>query len=126
MGLLLFPVNELRDDKPTRSHVRGMTLDKVGAVPLKVSIRFFWTTRSNATSAGGWMYDINDGDGTPLVEGLGLVLGTDMFKGYRYKAGIPDGQLFAFDTTLSGVEPSLLDFTEARVQLFYRPADEVV
>ena len=126
MGLLLFPVNELRDDKPTRSHVRSMTLDKVGRVPLKVSLRFFWTTRSNATSAGGWMVDINDGDGSPLVQGLGFVLSTDIFKGYRYLDSIPDGQLFAFDTTLSGVEPGLLDFIEGRVQLFYRPADEVV
>ncbi len=126
MGLTLFPVNELRDEKPTRSHVRDMTLDKIGGVPLKVSLRYFWTTRSNATPAGGWMYDIRDGDGSPLVEGLGLVLGTDMFKGYRYLDGIPDGQLFIFDTTLSGVEPGLLDFIEGRVQQFYRPADEVV
>ena len=83
MGLTQFQVNELRDDKPTRSHERAFTLDKAGAIPLKVILRFFWSTRSNATPTGGWFVDVKDADGEPIVVGLGVVVSANIFDGYR-------------------------------------------
>lgn len=127
MALRQYEVNQLENDAPQRSVIRALTLDTTGGVPLKVVLRFFWSTISEATGVGngGWMIDISDQDGNPLVLGLGFVLSTDIFNGYRHLAGIPDGQLFAFDTSLEGLEPGLEDFISGRVQLLYRPADEV-
>ncbi len=124
MGLKQYIVNEIvQDDRPERSRDSVLTLEEGGT---KLTIRFFWSTMSPATAEGGWMLDIKDDQGDPLVLGIGLVLSQDVFKGYRYLSGIPDGQLFAFDTSLTGVEPGLRDFIDGRVQMLYRPAAEVV
>jgi len=118
-----YPVNELIEDEPQRVVTRSFVLDEI-----KVTLRFFWTTRSDATGTdqGGWMVDVGDADGEPLVHGQGLVLSQDIFDGYRYIDGIPPGQLFIYDSSQQGIEPGLRDFIDGRVQLWYRPIAEVV
>lgn len=120
MPLDQYPVNFLENDEPGRSRESIFTLDGV-----RVTLRFFWNAR-DAMGAGAWNVDVKDEDGEKLIMGLGLALSVDIFEGYRYMDEIPGGQLFPFDTSLSGVEPGLSDFIDGRVQLLYRPAAEVV
>jgi hypothetical protein len=118
-----YPVNELEENEPQRVVTRSFKLDET-----KVTFRFYWSTRSDATGEdqGGWMVDIKDADGENLVMGQGLVLSQDLFDGYRHIAGIPGGQLFIYDSSQQGIEPGLRDFIDGRVQLWYRPEAEVV
>lgn len=120
MALSQYPVNFLSNGDPETSREGIYTLDD-----LKLTLRFFWNARDNG-GVGSWMVDVNTSEGEPLILGLGGALSVDIFDGYRYMSDIPGGQLFFFDTSLSGVEPTLSDFIDGRVQLLYRPAAEVV
>ena len=120
MALIQYPVNFLENEEPQRSRESIFTLDGK-----RITLRFFWNAL-DAFGAGAWNVDLKDEDGEPLVMGLGFALSVDIFDSYRYMDEIPGGQLFCFDTSLSGVEPGLSDFIDGRVQLLYRPEAEVV
>lgn len=87
-------------------------------------IRYRFKFAYNA-SADSWFMDIRDATDTVMVAGIRLVLGVDLLEPYKYMSGMPQGQLFCYDTSLAETEPGLTDF-DSRVVLLYRPAAEVV
>jgi hypothetical protein len=40
-----------------------------------------------------WAMTLGRGDGTPIISGIAVVTGTDLFRGYRYLDEVPPGEL---------------------------------
>lgn len=69
------------------------------------------------------VYDAND---TPIVCGLKLVSNTRLLKYYRYRAGVPAGELMVTSTTGDKSSPAIGDMADGgRCQLTYFTAAEV-
>lgn len=82
-------------------------------------LTFDWIGRS-----GSWALSIADAEEEEIVSGIAVRLGWPLlgrFVGSR----LPRGELFAIDTTGSGVEPGLGDLG-ARVALVYVEAEDFV
>jgi hypothetical protein len=71
-----------------------------------------------------WVMDVADAAGTALVYGIKLALGVDLLEPYKYMVGMPQGQLFIYDTSRADSEPGEDGF-DGRCALYYRPAAEV-
>lgn len=69
---------------------------------------------------GAWYLDTFDAAGDPLLLGLRLTLGRDKYAPYRYRPGMPQGQLHVIDTTGAGLQASSTDLG-SRVVLQYTP-----
>lgn len=65
-----------------------------------------------------WMLSIRAADGTPIAEGLKVVIGWPL---NRHVRGGPPGMLWAVDTTGAGTDPGLQDLG-SRVRLIYTDA----
>lgn len=59
------------------------------------SLEFAWNERD-----GAWFISLAQPDGTPLVSGLKLVTNRPLLRRFRYRVGLPPGELYAID--LSG------------------------
>lgn len=70
------------------------------------------------TTDGAWWIDLRKADGTPLVLGLKLSLGRNKLRRYRYRDGMPLGDLHVVDSSGFDVEPGR-DELGARVVLQY-------
>ena len=70
-----------------------------------------------------WMFDLRQSDDTPLLLGVPVVTGVDLFGAFD-DARLPAGQLFASDTLNQGLPPGRNDL-RGRTQLIYRPAADV-
>lgn len=53
---------------------------------------------------GSWRIDLYDAARVPLVLGTKLARGRDLWKRYRYKAGMPRGELYVVAVDASGGE----------------------
>lgn len=71
-----------------------------------------------------WTLDLENDDGTAIVQGLRVVEGVDLLAPHRWRPGVPPGQLYALDVRGSHTEPGRLDFS-ARIELRYRPEADV-
>jgi len=69
-----------------------------------------------------WYLDTYDGNDNPLVLGLALVTGLDLWFPYRYMP-LPPGMLFVQDQTgLPMRDPVISDFVHKNMALFYQGA----
>lgn len=71
----------------------------------------------------GWYMSIADVNQTPLLLGRRIVLNYPLINIYR-AAGLPAGDIVAFDSTGKNIEPDLLDLGD-RVALCYIPFAEL-
>jgi len=69
------------------------------------------------TRTGGWSLDLYDGQGAPLVLGLGVRPKVEMLYPYRHLA-VPPGELVCW--TSDGLDPDLTAFAEDRARLLYK------
>src|SRR5688500_11149851 len=60
-------------------------------------------------SAAGWFLDLRDEDSTPLVQGIRIVVDRLLLDGRRHLAGLPPGELIAFDRTMRQEDPGERD-----------------
>lgn len=70
------------------------------------------------TIDGAWSLDLLRADGTALIRGLKLSLGRNKLRRYRYRAGMPLGDLHVIDASGYHVEAGR-DELGARVVLQY-------
>jgi hypothetical protein len=68
---------------------------------------------------GSWYIDFYSVDGTLLIAGVAIVAGLDLWYPYRYKVGIPPGQLFVLSQTGTVKDPTLTTFADAEAILAY-------
>lgn len=78
-------------------------------------IRLRWNTRAQF-----WTLDILDAAKDPIVQGVCVRVQYSLLSRYR-DVRLPDGQLFAIDTSQEGVDPAVDDLG-TRVLLAYEPA----
>ena len=72
---------------------------------------------------GRWYFDVFDDSNNPLIQGVGLVTGLDLWFPYHYLP-IPAGILFVQDQSGSpSLDPSLTDFFEGDMALFYQEVE---
>jgi hypothetical protein len=77
------------------------------------------------TFDGSWNLDIYDADDAPIVMGIGVTVGLDLFYPYRH-LGLPPGVLFVQDQTgTPAQDPGLDSFEGDRFALFYMEAGTV-
>jgi hypothetical protein len=77
----------------------------------------------SAEKLGGWAFDILDARGVALVRGAGLSVGIDLLWSYHAYAGVPPGKLIVWTPT--GADPTLADFVDGAVEVYYQPHDSV-
>lgn len=80
-------------------------------------LRFYWNQR-----IGAWHLDVSDQDGDPIVHGLRLVLGADLFRNV-VDSRLPPGHLFLLDRSGTGLMPDINELGE-RVLLIYITDDD--
>lgn len=78
----------------------------------------FYTNKAD----GSWYLDCYATDGTLLVAGIAVVTGLDLWYPYRYKTGIPPGQLFVLPQTRVRTDPTISTFENAEAILAYLPS----
>ena len=74
---------------------------------------FAWNYR-----AGYWSMSVLDAGGTPLVQGLRIVLNLDLFRQFPGR-GLPPGALYAVDPSDTISNPAFDDLSAGRVILVY-------
>jgi len=84
-----------------------------------ISIRLNFNTRARL-----WVMDIYAQDGAPIVQGLALVEGTDLWAPFRHDARLPPGQLFVVDTSGKHRDPGKDDL-RSDIRIVYRSAADV-
>lgn len=67
---------------------------------------------------GNWYVDTYDGEDNPLILGLRLTTGLDMWFPYRYLA-LPPGPLFVSDHEEPTTDPALVTFKDNDATLYY-------
>lgn len=83
-------------------------------------VRFRLDTYTNRQD-GGWYFDLFDGDGVPLVQGVAIVTGLDLLFPYRY-LDVPAGLLFVNDHRPPQTDPTLTTFLDDEAALYYQTA----
>lgn len=83
------------------------------------TIGFRWNDRD-----GAWYMEVGDGQGTPLVVGVKVVINT-MLLGRRTTAGLPTGDFLAIDTGGGNIDAAFEDLGR-RVQVAYFTRAEVL
>jgi hypothetical protein len=83
-------------------------LDSIG-----YTFEFRWNHRDS-----GWYLHLGDAEGTPLAQGIRVVLGTDMLGHFPGRLGFPPGVLTAVDTSGQSLEAAFDDLG-SRVKLYY-------
>ena len=76
------------------------------------TLTFRWNPRAER-----WFMDLGDPDGSPIVNGLALVIGS-ITRHLRARVGMPPGLFICLDTSDSGVDPGF-DELGSRVKLVY-------
>lgn len=75
------------------------------------------------TPAAGWFLDVFDANGDPLVQGVRIVTGIDLWAPYKYKAGIPPGALFVqWQRGGNAQDPGEDSFKDGDALMFYAEA----
>ena len=97
---------QFREDETHTSQI--LTLD---------GVRIRLDTYTNKAD-GGWYLDVFDEEDTPLVTGIGIVTGLDIFFPYRYLP-IPPGILFINDLVGEQTDPVLDTFVNRDAELIY-------
>lgn len=82
-------------------------------------LSFAWNYR-----AGYWSTSILDAAGTPLLQGVRLVLGLYLLRQYA-TPGLPPGDLLAVDPSGTISEPAFDDLSSGRVTLTYLTAADL-
>lgn len=71
-------------------------------------------------STDRWWLNILEEDLTPLVQGIKLVTGADLFRPYSYNPAMPPGKLLVFPQGADDSPPGLNDLAEGgRCMLIY-------
>ena len=78
----------------------------------------------DGTVAEFWYMDLANSQGTPVVQGIGLVAGIDLLFPYRALA-VPMGKLFVYPSK-NGlfVDPTVDTFSDDNAHLWYQPEAE--
>jgi hypothetical protein len=74
---------------------------------------FRWNWRDS-----GWYLTLGDAEGTPLAQGLRVVLRTSLLGKAPFRQGFPQGYLYATDTSGQDVEAAQDDIG-SRVKVYY-------
>ena len=69
---------------------------------------------------GCWYLDTFDGNGNPLVLGIAIVTGLDLWFPYHYLEGIPPGILFINDHVGDKEDPGLDSFDDQEAVMYYQ------
>lgn len=83
------------------------------------TLKLQWNTR-----IGYWSLSLFTADGTPLFEGLRLVVGVNMLRQFVGE-NFPPGALVAVDTQGKDEDPGRFDLVDNRVQIVYLTAEDV-
>ena len=105
----------VRLDADTRANVLRYTLE--GTV-------YEFVFRRSGRTPESWFMDVRDAASTTLVAGIALVPGVELLRPFKHLA-VPPGQLFAYDTSKTYLDPTP-DEMDDRVVLLYRPSTDVV
>jgi hypothetical protein len=70
-----------------------------------------------------WSFSLYTADGTPIVQGKGLVVGADLLRRTRYNPACPQGALHLVD--LRGDTDAALDTLGVRHALYFTPLSEI-
>jgi hypothetical protein len=70
-----------------------------------------------------WYLNLYDANLNPLVMGRKVVLGIPLLGRFQGIAGLPPGDLIAFDTSNTDNPPGLLDLGDRVVLLYFTKAD---
>lgn len=74
-------------------------------------IEFHFNPRDvTGTHDGAWSMDLLRSDGTALVRGLKLSLGRNKLRRFRYRDGMPAGDIHVVDSSGFDIEPGRDDF----------------
>jgi len=73
---------------------------------------------------GKWIFDVNQDDGTPIVSGIPVYVGTLPLARYRNEL-LPPGNILFIDTAGGNVDPSEDDLG-SRVSMMYIDSTEVI
>lgn len=73
--------------------------------------------------ADNWTVNLSAADGTPIVTGLVLAVGVDLFFPYRH-LDVPPGSMWVQRTDVQGSDPAVNTFEEENGILFYLTEDE--
>jgi hypothetical protein len=72
-----------------------------------------------------WYLDVFDDQDQPIVKGIALAVGLDLWFPYRYKP-LPPGILFVQDQSGQPfTDPKVVDFLAGNMTLYYVTADQV-
>lgn len=74
------------------------------------------------SAEGAWWMDLRRSDGTAIVLGLKLALGRNKLQRFRYRSGIPLGDIHVVDSSGLHVEPGRDDFGSRVVLQYEDPA----
>jgi hypothetical protein len=83
-------------------------------------LNLIWNER-----AGAWSLGLDDRDGLQILSGRRVVLQLDLFYGYRHLPGMPQGFLYALDTTNKLKSVSREDLIIGRAILQYYTQAEI-
>lgn len=104
-------INTLTDG--TKDYLATVTLD---GVPFTLEI--YWNDRE-----GQWYFSIYDLNQTPLITGRKIALYIPLLSRFK-NASLPNGDFICYDTSGSGIDPSLNDLG-IRCPLVYIEAAEL-
>ena len=74
--------------------------------------------------AGAWTLGLDNRDGVSVISGRRIVLQLDMFYGYKHLTGMPNGYLYALDTTKKLKAIGREDLIAGRAILLYYTQEE--
>ncbi len=84
------------------------------------TLTFKWNRRAER-----WSLTLGTADGEPIIEGIALVTGCDLLKGYRYLPECPPGILVCSPLGSDDATPGIVELGEGlRVVLTYAEPDE--
>jgi len=72
---------------------------------------------------GGWYLDVFDADDNPLIAGLAIASGLDLFFPYRHLSALPPGSLFVNTQTGEPFDPTLDTWENDAAALYYEEAE---
>lgn len=103
MSLLLIPTFPSTPHQSMRVTLDGVTYE----------IHHRWNHRASL-----WLLDLYDAARNPLALGRPVVVDAYLIRQFHHIAGVPPGELVAFDTTEREIDPRFDDYG-TRVELYY-------
>lgn len=90
-------------------------------LPVSIAgIQYVLTLQYRNVAEGGWILDIADSSGNPIIRGIPLVTGSDLLAQYKY-LGIP-GELWVQNSSDPAAVPTFTDLGTV-TNLYFVPAN---